>query len=360
MNNNDFINELRLDREHLATQETFIEKKKREYCIDRNIDYPDPEYLIEIGGVPTMPKGNLVALSAKWKNGKTFFCDILSSVFLGANGFGGVRALKTSGKVQFYDTEQAVSDTARILKVINSMTNEHRHDDIKVYCLRNACIENMDNDTNEISRLEFISQTIASDHPDLVIVDGIADLIYNYNDVIESQSVVNNLAALANENNCCIVVVMHQNKSKQDKSMKGHLGTMLFQKCSDVFTVEKVSNLFIVTHQVSRHRQCEDFVFKIGLDGIPVDAAADRQQAEEMKKQGDQQQLVATMQRVMENGERESKRKDIVKSMTDQDMCKITKAYQFVNEAIEQNILESENGVTYRLSPQYCDSNTPL
>ena len=84
------------------------------------------------------------------------------------------------------------------------------------------------------------------------------------------------------------------------------------------------------------------------------------QQAEEMKKQGDQQQLVATMQRVMENGEREYKRKDIVKSMTDQGLCKIAKAYQYVNEAIEQNILESENGVIYRLSPQYCDSNTPL
>ena len=66
------------------------------------------------------------------------------------------------------------------------------------------------------------------------------------------------------------------------------------------------------------------------------------------------------MQRVMENGERECKRKDIVKHMTEQGMCKSSKAYQYVNEAIEQNILESENGVTYRLSPQYCDSNTPL
>ena len=60
------------------------------------------------------------------------------------------------------------------------------------------------------------------------------------------------------------------------------------------------------------------------------------------------------------HGEREYKRKDIVKTMMELGMCKIAKAYQFVNEAIEQNILESENGVIYRLSPQYCDSNTPL
>ena len=50
----------------------------------------------------------------------------------------------------------------------------------------------------------------------------------------------------------------------------------------------------------------------------------------------------------------------IVKHMTEQGMCKTSKAYQYVNEAIEQKILESDNGVTYRLSPQYCDSNTPL
>ena len=104
--------------------ETFIEKKKKEFAIDASIDYPDPEYLIEIGGVPTLPKGNLVALSAKWKNGKTFFCDILSAIFLGSDRFTGCRPMVENGKVQFFDTEQAVSDTARILKTIHAMTGE--------------------------------------------------------------------------------------------------------------------------------------------------------------------------------------------------------------------------------------------
>ncbi len=53
---------------------------KEKYVIDGNVDYPEPEYLIRIGDVPTLPKGNLVAVSAKWKNGKTFFCDICSTL----------------------------------------------------------------------------------------------------------------------------------------------------------------------------------------------------------------------------------------------------------------------------------------
>ena len=350
MNNNDFIKELQLDREQLATRETFIERKKKEYCIDRNIDYPDPDYLVEIGGVPTMPKGNLVALSAKWKNGKTFFCDILSAVFLGSNAFGGMRSLKPSGKVQFFDTEQAVSDTARILKVINSMTSEHRHDDIKVYCLRNACIENMDNDSNEISRLDFISQTIASDHPDLVIIDGIADLIYNYNDVIESQTVVNSLAALANEHDCCIVVVMHQNKSKQDKSMKGHLGTMLFQKCSDVFSVEKRDSIFVASHTVSRHRNCEDIAFKIDANAVPIDAVADRQLQIEMERQHNESKLREMLARAVPEDGSPVKRSEAADLLVENYPFKRAKAYQLLNDFVKRGWLIEVDRSTVKMN----------
>ena len=32
---------------------------------------------------------------------------------------------------------------------------------------------------------------------------------------------------IANEHNCCIDAVMHQNKGKADKATKGHIGTMV-------------------------------------------------------------------------------------------------------------------------------------
>ena len=122
-------------------QETFIERKKKEFVIDASIEYPDPEYLIEIGGVPTLPRGNLVALSAKWKNGKTFLCDVLSAIFLGSDRFAGCRPKCPGGKVQFFDTEQAMSDTARIRKTIKKLTPQERHKDFDVFCLRKAGID---------------------------------------------------------------------------------------------------------------------------------------------------------------------------------------------------------------------------
>ena len=214
-----------LAEEKAAKEFTNIKEK---YVIDGNIDYPEPDYLIRIGDVPTLPKGNLVAVSAKWKNGKTFFCDILSAIFLGSDVFPNCESLNKQGKVRFIDTEQARNDTARILKTIRAMIPEERKDDIEVSCLRDADICSYNDDSDEVSRYEFVRRSIEIERPDLVIVDGIADLIYNYNEVTESQDMVNKLATLANKHNCCIVVVMHQNKGSHDKMMKGHIGTMLY------------------------------------------------------------------------------------------------------------------------------------
>lgn len=324
-------------------------ERKDDFVIKDDVDYPDPDYLIEIKGVPTLPKGNIVALSAKWKNGKTFFCDILSAVFLGTNNFPGMQSRKTEGKVQIFDTEQAMSDTARIRNIIKELTSEKRNDDFEVFCMRNALIDKFNDDDKEVSRYDFISKAIEHDHPDLVIIDGIADLIYNYNDVIESQLVVNNLASLANRMDCCIVVVMHQNKSKTDKTMKGHLGTMLFQKCSDVFNVEKVSSVFVVTHSVSRHRSCDDVVFKIDLNGIPVDASSDIQMIKENEERSEAEHYKSIVERILMPGE------DLKRSVIVDRICSVmgvstSYGYRKFKELTTRGLIESENGILYHAS----------
>ena len=339
---NDILDEIRqqacLSDEETATSEFSTIKEK--FVVDDNVDYPDPEYLIRIGDVPTLPKGNLVAVSAKWKNGKTFFCDILAGIFLGSNIYKNCENLIKQGKVQFFDTEQAVSDTARIRKTIKSITPHDRHGDLEVFCLRNAVIDS-DEQSEEISRYEFIRRSIEHDRPDLVVIDGIADLIYNYNDVNESQDIVNKLAAIANEFNCCIVVVMHQNKGKQDKSMKGHIGTMLYQKCSDEFIVEKHGTLFTVIHDVSRHRQSCGLVFKLDEKAIPMDAAADRQlqlEIEQKQKEIKQQQKIAEIQeQVAEFLPKDGstvKKKDVVEEMQKRLGFQPSSCYNMLNAAI--------------------------
>jgi hypothetical protein len=340
-------------RERLANpvQETFIERKKREYAINPDVDYPEPEYVIEIGGTPTLPKGNLIALSAKWKNGKTFLCDVLTAVFLGSERFAGCRSLFSQGKVSFYDTEQAKSDTSHIRKVIDAMTPECRHHDYEVYCLRPMNIDRTSEDSDELTRYEFISQTIAHDKPDLVIIDGIADLLYNYNDVIESQRLVNRLAALANEHNCAMVVVMHQNKGLHDKNMKGHLGTMLNQKCSDVFSVEKCGGIFVVSNTISRHQPCGDFVFKLTADGVPEDGMADRKRQMEIKRQDERAKLREQISICFEDATVALKRSDIINLFKSKLGIGTTKAYEMFNAAVKAGVLSTNDNKHYFMKP---------
>ena len=339
-------------RERLANpvQESFIERKKREYAINPDVDYPDPEYVIEIGGTPTLPKGNLIALSAKWKNGKTFLCDVLTAVFLGSERFTSCRTLFSQGKVSFYDTEQAKSDTSHIRKVIDAMTPEGRHHDYDVYCLNPMNIDRTGEDGDEITRYEFISQTIAHDKPDLVIIDGIADLLYNYNDVIESQRLVNRLAALANEHNCAMVVVMHQNKGLHDKNMKGHLGTMLNQKCSDVFSVEKCGGIFIVSNTISRHQPCGDFVFKLTADGVPEDGMADRKRQMEIKRQDERAKLREQISICFEDATVALKRSDIIKLIQEKLGLSTAKCYNLFKQAQSMGVIASKDNRHFYLT----------
>ena len=323
--------------EEVASQE--FNELMKDYVIDDNVEYPDPEYLIEIGGVPTMPKGNLVALSAKWKNGKTFFCDILTAIFLGCDQFASCRSLMETGYVLFFDTEQAKSDTYRIRKTIKAMTPDHRHGDFKVACLREAAIDTDMDQNATVSRFDIITRSIAYKHPDLVIIDGIADLIYNYNDVIESQDVVNKLAAIANKHNCCIVVVMHQNKGVKDKNMKGHLGTMLFQKCSDVFNVEKCGSVFVASHAVSRHRNCEDICFKLDANAVPMDAVADRQLQVEMERRQAESSLREMLADLIPEDGTPVRRKDVVEQLGKNYGFKKVKCYSMLKNAIRQGWL---------------------
>lgn len=340
-----------LSFEELARQE--YNELIKGFVIDRNIEYPDPEYLIEIGGVPTIPKGNLVALSAKWKNGKTFFCGILSAIFLGSDQFASCRSLQAEGRVLFFDTEQDESDTARIHKTIDAMTPESRHNDFRVFCLRQAAIDNDTDQGTAITRYDLICRALEQEHPDLVIIDGIADLIYNYNDVIESQDMVNKLAALASKHKCCIVVVMHQNKGQKDRNMKGHLGTMLFQKCSDVFNVEKCGSVFIATHAVSRHRNCEDICFKLDANAVPMDAVADRQLQVEMERQHNESKLREMLLAVVPDDGSSIRRSVAAEQIVENFPFKRAKAYHLLNDFIKRGWLVEVDRSTVKLNTQH-------
>lgn len=225
-------------------------------------DYPNPRFLISKGGVGTLSRGDLQAIKAKSKNGKSQFVAILAAVALGAK-FDDWAAEEEGLNVVSFDTEQNPRNVGKSGQKVHRLLNwdvKTNNPRFKCYALR----------ADEVTqRRQEIVAYIREFKPDLAIIDGIADLTLDFNNIEESQSVIGEFMQVSTEVQCAILFVLHENKGKDDTNMKGHLGTMAVQKCSDVFRVTKTGSTFKVEQTESRNAPVDAFSFTLDENGTP-------------------------------------------------------------------------------------------
>lgn len=233
-----------------------------DFQIDLSQIYPEPEYTVTIGGVGTMPRGDVQAIKAKSKNGKSYLCSVLIASILGCTEFGGEKRTDKPS-ILYFDTEQNQLNTARLARRVHTLMGwsaARNHEGFEAYSLRPM---------NTEKRTAFIEKMTREKTPTVIFIDGVADLIEDFNDVTQSQVLIAALMKLSTETNCAICCVLHTNKTKGDNAMKGHLGTLLLQKASDVFEVRKEDGLFNVKETDSRNIPIAGFSFAIDGHGIP-------------------------------------------------------------------------------------------
>lgn len=254
-------------------------------------DYPNPRFLISKGGVGTLSRGDLQAIKAKSKNGKSQLVAIFAAVALGAK-FDDWAAEEEGLNVVLFDTEQNPRNVGKSGQKVHRLLNwdvKTNNPRFKCYALR----------ADEVTqRRQEIVAYIREYKPDLAIIDGIADLTLDFNNIEESQSVIGELMQVSAEVQCAILFVLHENKGKDDTNMKGHLGTMAVQKCSDVFRVTKTGSTFKVEQTESRNAPVDAFSFTLDENGTPKPTATI---AEPDKAQIKFNGLVATLQSVFGN-----------------------------------------------------------
>jgi hypothetical protein len=106
-----------------------------------------------------------------------------------------------------------------------------------------------------------------------------------------------------------------------------------------VFNVEKCGSVFVVSHGVSRHRQCEDIAFKLDANAVPMDAFADRQLQVEMERQQAESNLREMFSGLMPVDGSPVKRKDIVEMLHKEYGIRKTNCYDLVKKAIITGII---------------------
>ena len=274
----------------------------RPYLLDATQNYPEPYYMLEFNGVPFSTIGGIQALSGQKKNGKTFVIAQLIAAILGGDTertrrfLPGLkvpdRTLEYLGhapRVLWVDTEMEKLNSAKVLRRIHWLCgwDMNKPDPrFNVLWLRGVIDVKDENDrvvmrANQ-KRWQIIRQAIDILNPDAVFIDGIRDIIGDFNDNKESAALVGELMSLAEQKGICIWNVLHMNPrpSNDDESkMRGHLGTELGNKVTDTLVSFKKKDsstgrvLFTVKQQDARGKDMDDWQFEVtddaGALGVP-------------------------------------------------------------------------------------------
>ena len=236
---------------------------------------PPMDFLFTLHGTPCFPRGELVAITGKAKSGKTFVVSMLMACCMVQTVQAFRRESAEPLRLLWYDTEQSDESTQDILRhrLVPMVgggggTGTLVQEQTDVFNVRSVEWK---------QRRSLLTEAIVRCRPDLVVVDGIRDLVDDINDGVLAQEVMEELMRLATNQNCCIVCVLHQNKSGEDRNLRGWIGTELMNKAFEVYTCEKLmpQRIFKLEQTLTRKHDIEQpMYFEVGGDGLPVVAMA--------------------------------------------------------------------------------------
>lgn len=240
------------------------EKQLERLRITSDMELLEMEFLFRIFGKPCFPRGELVAVTGKAKSGKTLFMSMLMACcvkdeVLQVQRFkdAELEELKCIPlRFLWYDTEQSMQSTQDILnnRVLRLMGEENVIEYYDIFNVRSIHYE---------ERLRLFQAAIYKYRPDLVLLDGVRDLLADINDGVKAQKVVERLMKIAQETGCCLVCVLHQNKGAEDRNLRGWIGTELMNKAFEVYSCEKVKpeNIFVVEQTHTRKYDLGQLIF---------------------------------------------------------------------------------------------------
>jgi len=220
----------------------------------------------------TFSYGEFSAIVAASKTKKTFFKSALIASYIGGQSTNYFPHFKTSRKEDHYivdiDTEQGEYYAQRAFKRVAEMVGEsytnylpfglEALDGYEIIQFIEALLE----DPRYKGKIKWMS------------IDGIADLLDNTNDIVESKSVAKKLKLWRKKYQMHINTVIH--RTKQSQNATGHLGSYIEKKSETVILLRdtdedpKVKNSPVeVIQTYSRGAPFDHFYFKLNEETLP-------------------------------------------------------------------------------------------
>ena len=330
-------------------------------------DYPETKMILTYKGIGFGAIGGIQFITGHQKNGKTFLMAQLMAAILSKGGdrtkeyIPGleyneeIREEFPNPTVLYIDTEQEKENTAKVARRVHWLCGwplNEPNDRFHVIWLRAE-------DSNE-GRWAKVRAAIGKYKPLAVFVDGIRDVLGDFNDLKESASLIDQCMSMSTYLHCTFWSVLHENPGS-DK-MRGHLGTEAANKASDVIRVTKKKTGSGVTFEVeqvaARGRDIESWQFVVTDDagrlGVPkITNSGMVLQAEPSGNVSnvDWEELVMQCNTILGDAKSLSKNK-LEKGL--KAACKFgtTKIRNFINKAIEVGVLFERPGGTWGFSKE--------
>jgi hypothetical protein len=205
---------------------------------------------------PVATPGNLAVIIAQAKSGKTALVGAFIAAFLAAlndtTSECDLLGLSASHPGQcallHFDTEQSPEDHDAVIR--RSIRRARVHDCAQVRSVRLTTIPIADRFSVIKSFVNFHAKTSGVQ---AIIIDGIADLVFDVNDLRECSTMVADLHALAINSACSIICVIHDNEGKDTNGDgRGHLGKQLMRKAESNLRLKKRDDATVVFSEKMR------------------------------------------------------------------------------------------------------------
>jgi hypothetical protein len=122
-----------------------------------------------------------------------------------------------------------------------------------------------------VMRWKLVLQAIWEIRPTVAVIDGMLDVIRDYNDIEECQETITKCMQVSSYYNCSVWCLVHQNPGRADK-MAGSLGSILERKVTDILSTVKEKNketgavTFTVTQLKARGADVPDWQYYVEDD----------------------------------------------------------------------------------------------
>ena len=260
-----------------------------QYVLDFEKAYEAPRYTLSWNDIPFAPLGGIHAITGQAGNGKTMtLAQFMAAILCGE--YGSLRYELGDAiphpRVLYIDTEMEEANTIavknRVMSLCGKPINE-KNSDFTVIMLREVP-ETVDTNgvrtPSSVNRWRMTLKAIWEYKPTAVFIDGLLDVVADFNDNKECQEIIYKCMQVASHYNISVWCIVHQNPGGE--KLVGHLGSFLERKVTDVFQTKKDKNdktgdvTFTVSQKKARGRDVQDWQFRV----LPVDSWGRPEQVE--------------------------------------------------------------------------------